>query len=166
MGDAILSYKDFSDGNTGPLAKGVDTSVYTTAIRPGLSLGMVAWGEDGKAYRYVKFVDAVTYAAGQVLTFASATTWDVTNDRAGGSAIAGHGVAGVCLGVPAQNEYGWIQIAGLVAVNGTYSAGDFLKPHATSNGDAVVSGYTAAKADFNIFAYALSSSLVKLIGVL
>jgi len=157
---------DIDNLKLGPLARGVDLTRIDTAEK--YDLGSIAIGRGtnrGKMYRYVKFLDAITYAAGQVVTVGAATDWHVTNDRAGGSAVAGHGVVGVALAVHTQNSFGWIQVAGLVQVAGTYAAGDYVIPHATSDGEAVVSGYTAAKANFNIFAYALSSSLVRLQGL-
>jgi hypothetical protein len=51
-----------------------------------------------------------------------------------------------------------VQYKGECSPRGTYAAGNQLIPHATLDGQAVVSGYTAAAADFNIFARAHSSS--------
>lgn len=70
-------------------------------------LGTVTYDENGYEYMYVKFLDAVTYAAGQVLTWASATAFHVTNDRSGGSSISNR-PAGICLAVATQNSFGWI----------------------------------------------------------
>ena len=137
---------------TGPQQIGANLDRYdTAAMHP---LGSVFESERGKAYRYVQFLDAVTYAAGHVVTRGANTadTWKVTNDRAGGSAQAGHEVIGVAIGVPTQNQFGWVQISGEATVLGTYAVGDQLKPHATTDGAALVSGYTAAAVDFNIFA--------------
>lgn len=151
--------------STGPALIGINVDTYdTTAKYP---MGTFYEGVNGKAYQYVQFLDAVTYQAGDVVTRAGGTEgdWKVTNDRAGGSAITGHEVVGVLMAairVPTQNEYGWVQVRGECAARGTYAAGDFLKPHATADGELVVSGYTAAKADFNIVAKALSSTKVKL----
>lgn len=145
---------------TGPLVLGANLDRYTDDKLH--ELGSLASGPNGKLYRYVRFLDAVTYQAGDVCTRATAGTdaWNVTNDRVGGSAVTGHEVVGVLHGpnVPTQNQYGWIQVGGECAPRGTYVAGDYLKPHATNDGEAVVSGYTAAKADFNIFAFAQSAS--------
>lgn len=154
MSDAILSYRDISHGNTGPQAKGVDTSVYTTYILPNLKLGMVAWGEDGKKYRYVRFRDAVTYAAGHVVTPAAADGFEVTNDRSGGSAIAGLEPVGVALGAPSQNDYGWIQVGGIAEVlaGAGITAGDQLKPDASTDGAADVA---TAGTDQNVLGVAL-----------
>ena len=129
-------------------------------------LGTVINGPAGRQFRYVQFVDAVTYVAGHIVTRASATDWVVTNDRAGGSNVAGHEVIGMVFQdtVPTQNQFGWVQCKGisLVAPTGTYAAGDYCIPHATTDGAAVISGYAAAKADFNIFGKALSSSRINL----
>lgn len=161
---AVLAISNIDKMAFGPRAATVDLTRVDSAAA--YTLGELALGKDGKAYRYVKFLDAVVYAAGHVVTAALATDWHVTNDRAGGSAITGHHVMGVALAVQTQNSFGWIQVAGLVQVAGTYAAGDYIIPHATVDGTAVVSGYTAVKADFNIFALALSSSLVRLQGLL
>lgn len=144
MSDAILSYQDFSDGNTGPLAKGVDTSVFTASILPGLKLGMVAWGEDGKKYRYVRFRDAVTYAAGHVCCLASASDWEVSNDVSGGSQLAGNIPVGICLGAPSQNDYGWVQIAGIATVlheGASIAIGDILVADPSNDGAASEASY-------------------------
>jgi len=135
------------------------------------AMGDIAYGVNGKVFRYVQFRDAVTYVAGDVCTTALAAVddWRVTNDRAGGGNITGHSVVGVLpsgLAVPTQNQYGFIQVAGQCAPRGTYAAGDYVIPHATVDGTAVVSGYTAAKADFNIFGKAETSAIVKLGGLL
>lgn len=158
--------------NTGPFTTmGNFDKVGTT--QENIPLGTKAYGPNGKAFRYVQFLDAVAYAAGQVVTLAGGTidTWKVSNDRAGGSADVGtfgHVVRGVCpawTDVPTQNQFGWIQVEGECVVLGTYVAGDYLIPHATTDGQAVVSGYTAAKANFNIFAKALSTTVAVLTGV-
>ena len=42
---------------------------------------------NAKAYKYVKFLDAVTYAAGQSVEYANVACTSVTNDRSGGSSL-------------------------------------------------------------------------------
>lgn len=69
-------------------------------------------GVGTKTYRYVKFVDAVTYAPGQVVTPANTAITSVTNDVAGGSSLIALTFAGVVIGTPTQNSWGWVQIAG------------------------------------------------------
>lgn len=149
---------------TGPKTIGVNLDRFDDT--PQHELGEEYEGRNGKVFRYVRFQDAITYQAGDVCTRGTAGTdlWNVTNDRAGGSAVTGHEPMGVLSGpnVPTQNQYGWLQVAGECSPRGTYAAGDYLIPHATNDGEAVVSGYTAAKANFNIFAYALSSSRARL----
>lgn len=153
----------------GPQLLGVNLDRFDTVAQ--FELGSIFFGINGKVFRYVQFLDAVTYVAGHVCTFGTTGTdvWKVTNDRSGGSAVTGHGVAGVLTtgngSVPTQNQYGWLQVAGECNCAGTYAAGDLVKPHASNDGEAVVSGYTAAKADFNIFGYAHSSSRVVLSGL-
>lgn len=64
---------------------------------------------------YVQFIDAVTYAKGQMVCLADDWTsgpfYQVTNDT---SEILGDklGVAGVVLGVQTQNYYGFVQVRG------------------------------------------------------
>ena len=94
----------------------------TTAREYGL--GATRYDNTGKKYRYVQFKDAVTYAAGQCVTWADATSLTtVTNDISGGSSI-GSIPAGVVLGVPTQNQYGWIQTRGFHATVKTSGADD------------------------------------------
>lgn len=61
--------------------------------------------------RYCQFKDAVTYAAGQVLTIASADGSAVTNDVAGGSSL-GSIPGGVALTAVTQNYYGYALVDG------------------------------------------------------
>lgn len=80
--------------------------------------------------RYVQFKDAVTYAAGQVLTWANATATAVTNDRSGGSSV-GNQCAGIALCAVTENYYGFVLTEGYysaVVTNGDddIAAGDAL----------------------------------------
>lgn len=133
-------------------------------------LGSIVNGVNGRKYRYVKFLDAVTYAAGHVCTYGTTTAvdqWTVTNDRVGGSSL-GAAVAGVLHGtnaVPTQNQYGWIQVAGECVPLGTYAADDTVIAHATVDGTAVIDAYSAAKASFAPFGYAKTSAIVQIRGV-
>ena len=91
----------------------------------------------GYFYRYVQFKDAVAYADGQSVTWATMMT-AVTNDRAGGSSI-GVIPAGVCLRVMTQNYYGFILVRGYHATLATSGAddiviGESLILHATTDG--------------------------------
>lgn len=63
-------------------------------------------------FRYVRFVDAIAYAKGHACTWASTTTYDVTNDRTGGSSL-GPRVAGIAMRVHTQNYYGFVMVSGL-----------------------------------------------------
>ena len=148
------------------------TEFTSTQLTP---LGTVAMTIDSdygiKYWRYVKFVDAATtYADGAVVTRASATTWGVSNDRNGGLTITGHEVVGIVHGAPVASDYGWVQCGGLGFSLGTFAAGDYLIPHGTNDNEAVISGYTASKANFNIFAKALTAStgtgLVNIMGLI
>lgn len=81
---------------------------------PSLPLGMeyetVVSGQVCR-YRYVKFLDAVTYAAGQVCTWGNAACTSVTNDRSGGSSVSNR-PAGIALAVMTQNYHGFVQTYG------------------------------------------------------
>ncbi len=124
---------------------GANDSIANTLATPATTaafvVGLHAVSDvDGNCYRYVKFVDAITYVSGQLCCLASATTWDVTNDRAGGAALAGHIPIGFVQGtVPTANQHGWVQCGGIVtdAIMGSAAviAGDPLKPDATEDGD-------------------------------
>ena len=98
--------------------------VTTSAQGPEYALGETRETLDGKRYRYVQFKDAVTYVAGHCVTWADATSLTtVTNDISGGSSI-GSIPAGVCVGVPAQNGYGWILVRGFHSAVVTSGADD------------------------------------------
>lgn len=110
-------------------------------------------------FRYVKFVDAVTYKLGDCVTMADADGWDVSNDRAGGSALAGQYPVGFVFQttVPVQNYYGWVQISGIVTItagSAAIIAGDPLKPDATEDGDC---DEATAGTDENICAVAMAT---------
>lgn len=118
---------------------GPNLDLCTTA--PQFRLGEVVEGVNGKAYRYVQFVDAVTYAAGHVvcLDSAAANDWKVTNDVSAN--MAGDHPVGVVFQStpPTENQYGWVQIAGEATVlmgSAAVIAGDYLKPDDTTDGAA------------------------------
>lgn len=69
--------------------------------------GLTIDPETGYEYMYVQFLDAITYAAGQSLTWAAVARTKVTNDRSGGSSISLR-PAGICLAVMTQNYFGYI----------------------------------------------------------
>ena len=122
--------------------------VRTSAQGPEYGLGSTRETNTGKHYRYVQFKDAVTYAANQCVTWADATTLTtVTNDISGGSSI-GSIPAGVVVGVPAQNGYGWIQTWGLntaVVTSGAddIAVGENVFVHASTDGAVDGSAATA-----------------------
>ena len=98
--------------------------VRTSAQGPEFNLGEMRETNTGKRYRYVQFKDAVTYTAGMCCTYADATSLTtVTNDISGGTSI-GSVCAGVAVGVPAQNGYGWVQTYGLHTAVRTSGADD------------------------------------------
>lgn len=125
---------------TGPLHLGANPEeCHDTAQFP---LGTIAEGvtADGNwaKFRYVKFEDAVTYVAGHMTWMgAGETTWNVTNDIS--AAMAGYVPAGVVFQstVPTQNQYGWVQCAGIATVligSASVIAGDWLKADGTTDG--------------------------------
>lgn len=132
----VLTFTDINRLRLGNLDRGVDLTVYDASAR--YSLGELAFGDDGKVYRYVKFLDAVTYVAGHVVTRASATLWHVTNDRSGGSAIGGLEPVGVVLGVPTEGQFGWVQVGGVATVlaGAAITAGQVIAVDAATDGAA------------------------------
>lgn len=145
------------------LVKSLGVNLEACTSAPEHALGTVVEGVDaaGRAarYRYVRFLDAVTYLAGHVVTIASATTWAVSNDRDGGSALAGLMPVGVVFQEtpPTQNQYGWVQISGIatiIAGSASIAAGDYLKPDASEDGD---TDEATAGTDENIVGVALAA---------
>lgn len=124
-------------------------------------LGMVVEGlqADGTfaKYRYVQFLDAVTYVAGHVVCMDSATTWGVSNDVSAN--MAGDHPVGVVFQatVPTENQYGWVQISGIATVligSAAVIAGDYLKADASTDGAA---DEATAGTDENLVGVALAT---------
>lgn len=67
---------------------------------------------NGKVYKYVQFKDAVTYAAGQPVSWDDQDGYTVTNDISSMEATT-VSAAGVALGVMTTAYYGFIQTKGL-----------------------------------------------------
>jgi hypothetical protein len=104
--------------------------LYTHRVSADLGMGI---------FRYVRFLDAVTYKRGQVCTWAARATGipaRVTNDISGGSST-GQGVAGIACNIMTQNYYGFVQVGGLCLVegDGSVASGDYVVAH-TSDGQA------------------------------
>lgn len=99
--------------------------------------GYTALGHWAK-YRYVKFEDAVTYVAGHAVNIgAGETGFEVTNDIS--NAMAGQVPVGIVFQtiVPTENQYGWVQCAGIATVligSASVIAGDFLQNDGTTDG--------------------------------
>lgn len=113
---------------------------------PKFGLGDVIERPGGFKYKYVKFLDAVTYvgeydatgaaSVAMLCTYANAACTSVTNDRAGGSSL-GQVPAGVPVGVPTQNTYGWIKVRGVATIgptDGSVAINQKVIPHATTDG--------------------------------
>lgn len=114
-----------------------DPSSYNTAAADGsFTLGAVyAYGRN--LYKYVQFLDAVAYEAGDVVEWADTAATKVTKDKSGGSSV-GRKTAGIALAVMTQNYYGFILVEGYYAAvntDGGVSAGEFLISD-TVDGDA------------------------------
>lgn len=62
--------------------------------------------------RYVKFLNAVTYAAGQPVQFCDGPRTTVTNDISGGATATIGRAAGICLLVMTQNYHGYVLASG------------------------------------------------------
>ena len=92
--------------------------------------GIDAYGSNAK-FRYVQFLDAVTYIKGHVVTAANAAGTAVTNDRSGGSAVYVTRAAGVALRAMTENYYGYIQVTGraVVQTDDGVAAGESLVAH-------------------------------------
>ena len=146
----------FSNNLTVP-DDGAFDRVRTSAQGPEYNLGEMRETNTGKRYRYCKFVDAVTYAAGHSVEWANVACTSVTNDRSGGSSL-GRMAAGVCVGVPAENGFGWVQTWGpfpLAVTSGAddIAAGENVFVHATTDG--AVDGSVATAATVDAIGYAL-----------
>lgn len=112
--------------------------------------------EAGKFYMYVQAED-LAITDGDVVEFSNVAGSEVTIDRAGGSSI-GRLPAGVAIGAITDAYYGWIQIFGVhtnVKTDGGVSAGEYLVPHATANGQA--DSNVAGTDDAEVFGFALEA---------
>lgn len=88
-------------------------------------------------FRFVKVVDATAAADGDVMLFASASTWSVTKDISGGSAVTTLGCAGVAVGTISQDRYGFILIRGrhdAVKCHTSTAVGEYISVPGASDG--------------------------------
>lgn len=103
---------------------------------------------DGKIYRYVQAVD-LAVANGYVVTIADAADDSIVSiDISGGSSIAVK-AAGVGIGAITADYYGWVLVKGVhssVLSDGSVAAGEYVVPHASTNGsiDTAAAGSTVA----------------------
>lgn len=108
-------------------------------------------------FRYVQFVDAVTYAAGDMVEWASATGAAVSQDKAAGSVI-GRCSAGVATAVMTENYYGFMQVSGIcqsiLRTDGGVAAGEYMTSHATADDEADT---MADGAEEQVFAFATAA---------
>lgn len=98
-------------------------TVWTDSTQLPCPVGTEYDAGNGKSYTFVKFLDAVTYAPGQVTTYGNAEGTSVTNDISGGSSI-GSIFGGICLAIQTQNSWGWVQRKGYYATVKTSGADD------------------------------------------
>lgn len=123
-----------------------------------LPLGTVGCDAFGSFWRYVKFLDAITYVSGHVCGWSNTDAWHVTNDESGSTDRP----AGVLVPwkradtavVPTQNQFGWIQFRGLhlavakAAASDSWTDGLGGIMHSSADGVAAKEGTTpAATAD-------------------
>lgn len=102
--------------------------------------GLYEW--KGALYRYVKFLDAVTYVVGHTLTMAATDGTSVTNDTSGGSSVAPlHGV-GVCQDIMTENYYGYMMVRGTcnVVCDGSVAADDAVVAGTDGVADTMAAG--------------------------
>lgn len=122
---------------------------------PRTQVGTITFDDNGNAYRYVRVVD-LDVENGDVVEVASTSQFDVTKDRSGGSSV-GRVVAGVAVSDITAGNYGWIMVSGIhsaVKTDGGVTGGQFLIPHATSDG--VADSGTAGTNDYQAFGFALA----------
>ena len=109
-------------------------------------------GATGKAYKYVQ-VEDMDLAAYDVVAYANATGTEVTQDRAGGSALS-RDFAGVAVNTITDAYYGWVQIQGLatcrVLQNTAVAAGNRVMLHTTDDGGVIVATTTNARFSFGV----------------
>ena len=109
-------------------------------------------GSNGNVYRYVQ-VEDMALAAYDVVAYANATGTEVTQDRAGGSAIS-RDFAGVALNTITDAYFGWVQIKGLatcrVLQNTAVAAGNRVMLHTTDDGGVIVATTSNARFTFGV----------------
>ena len=109
-------------------------------------------------FRYVKIVD-LAVADGDCVMPASTSTWNVTQDIAGGSALfTGHCV-GVAVGTITAGNYGYVMVRGIhdnLFVEGTAAAGSSLIGPDAADGRAEV---MAAGEEDQVFGVALAADV-------
>lgn len=118
-------------------------------------VGVVHWDGDGKAYRWVQFVDQDA-AVGEVVYPANTSGTQVTTDYTGGSGLSAK-VAGIALGTVdiSVASYAWVQVSGNATVrgDGSVAAGDAVIGH-TVDGEADT---FAAGEEHLVFGYSLAA---------
>lgn len=101
-------------------------------------LGTKVVDGEGKTWRYVQFLDAITYAAKQACTWDDRDAWTVTNDVS--DSDDSEDLAGIVNGVATENSYGYLQTGGRVddalkaAGDDSIARGTYLRAHASTDG--------------------------------
>ena len=107
---------------------------------PNYDLGELYYDDrSAKVYRYVACAAAATnnaLAAGEYCCADTGGAWIVNNDVTGGTGM-GTEPMGIAISAIPENYYGWIQVGGMAAVtitDGSVAAGEYIMPHATTDG--------------------------------
>ena len=122
-------------------------------------VGAIKWDSDGNAYRWVEVVD-LDLAVGDVVYPASTSTWQVTQDIAGGSRLTALvcGVAVVAVDI-SEAKYAFVQVEGIcpdVLGDGAVAAGEAVVGHIDSGADGAADAMAAGE-EAAVFGYALEA---------
>ena len=113
-----------------------------------LPVGTIHRDTEGRGWEYVRFVDAITYKRGHVVSWRNPAigTRSVTNDESLGNDIPAGALPTdrrvVTAVVPVENDYGWMQFEGphpavaKTAGDDTWASGDAVIMHASADGEA------------------------------
>ena len=123
----------------------------TIDATPLFEVGQIGQTDDGKVYKYVKYLDATAGAAGQVTYYTTvaiggAGSDTVTIDLSDSDEVG----AGVLQSALTTGTFGWVQVKGLATLAGALTAGtdgDALTPTGAGDGNLDVNIATAANTD-------------------
>lgn len=122
-----------------------DPGTWNSSVAAPFTLGDL-YASGGKTYLYVQLTDAVNATNGMVAERASTSSYIVTVDRSGGSAL-GRFPKGVFVGNVTAGNFGFVQILGIHSAvkdaAGALTARVKVISHATTDGDsAPATAYT------------------------